>query len=232
MRYFNYVFVLTLSLFLFSCQWTSNDPKSINDENHKVEVEEVIQANAYTYLKVKEGSNLYWIAAAKINVNAGDVLLYRGRLEMNNFESKDLNKKFDKIYFVEEIQKLADKGADAMDVKRIHTMMPKQDKVDISIDAPEAGISIADLIENKDNYKNQKVIVNGIVTKVNNGIMGKNWVHIQDGTEYNGLYDLVLTTQEIIEQGDTLIFEGTVRTNKDFGSGYKYDVILEEVFVK
>ena len=68
----------------------------------------------------------------------------------------------------------------------------------------------------------------GKVTKVNSGILGKNWVHIQDGTEAEGNFDLTVTTQETAKVGDVVVVQGKITLNKDFGSGYKYDVIMEE----
>ena len=58
--------------------------------------------------------------------------------------------------------------------------------------------------------------------------MGKNWVHFQDGTSYEGAYDLMITTQENAQVGDVVIFEGVISLDKDFGAGYFYNVILEE----
>jgi hypothetical protein len=61
--------------------------------------------------------------------------------------------------------------------------------------------------------------------------MGKNWVHIQDGTEYNGQYDLTITTQEKVNVGDVVVFEGIISLNKDFGFGYAYDILMENAKV-
>jgi len=68
--------------------------------------------------------------------------------------------------------------------------------------------------------------------KVNNGIMGKNWIHIQDGTANNDDYDLTLTTQNKANKGDVITIEGTVYLKKEFGAGYSYDLIIEEATIK
>jgi len=57
--------------------------------------------------------------------------------------------------------------------------------------------------------------------------MGRNWVHLQDGTKHGEKYDVTLTTRDAVDVGDEVVFMGTVVLNKDFGSGYKYDLILE-----
>ena len=58
--------------------------------------------------------------------------------------------------------------------------------------------------------------------------MGKNWVHLQDGTGEPGNDDLLVTTQEEVAVGDVVVFEGTIVLNKDFGSGYSYEILMEE----
>ena len=76
-----------------------------SSSNHVFEVTEVIQATSYTYLKVKENMMERWVAVTKQDANVGDVYYYDSALEMNNFTSKDLNRTFDKIYFVNQISK-------------------------------------------------------------------------------------------------------------------------------
>ena len=63
--------------------------------------------------------------------------------------------------------------------------------------------------------------------------MGKNWVHLQDGTNFEGAYDLMITCQDNVAIGNVVIFEGVITLDKDFGAGYFYKVILEDaVLVK
>ncbi|MHC4961738.1 MAG: OB-fold nucleic acid binding domain-containing protein, partial [Planctomycetota bacterium] len=81
---------------------------------------------------------------------------------------------------------------------------------------------------NRTAYANTVVRIKGQVTKVNLGIMGKNWIHLQDGTGDTGSNDLLVTTQETVTLGDIVIFEGTIALNKDFGSGYSYEVLMED----
>ena len=95
-----------------------------------------------------------------------------------------------------------------------------------------AVISIADLLENKKNYTGRKIIVTGQVTKYSSGILGKNWVHITDGTSYIGKSDLVLTTDKTLKVGDKVTFEGILSADKDFGNGYFFEVIVEDAKVK
>ena len=93
--------------------------------------------------------------------------------------------------------------------------------------------SLKELFDNHDQYGGKKVVVKGECVKVNNQIMGRNWVHIQDGTKDGDTpYDLTITTQEEATIGDELTFEGVITLNKDFGGGYTYDVIMEKAKLK
>ena len=99
---------------------------------------------------------------------------------------------------------------------------------DVSVKPAEGGITIAELFARKDSYAGKTVKIRGQVTKYNAAIMKKNWVHIQDGSEYSGKFDLTATTDMEVAVGDIITLEGTVALNKDFGYGYSYDVLLED----
>jgi len=76
--------------------------------------------------------------------------------------------------------------------------------------------------------------VRGKVAKVSAGIMGKNWIHLQDGSgnQKKGTHNLVVTSQDLPAVGDVVTMGGTFYKDKDFGSGYRYDVIVEEAVIK
>jgi hypothetical protein len=77
------------------------------------------------------------------------------------------------------------------------------------------------------------VTVRGKVVKVNGGIMGKNWLHVRDGSGAEGTNDLTVTTSgELPELGTIVVVTGPVTLDKDFGMGYQYAVILEDAEVK
>jgi len=42
----------------------------------------------------------------------------------------------------------------------------------------------------------------------------------------------VVTTKDTPTVGQTVLIEGTVSTNKDFGAGYTYAVIVEKAAIK
>lgn len=97
----------------------------------------------------------------------------------------------------------------------------------------DGGKTIAELFAEKDALAGQPVTVRGKVVKVNAGIMGKNWLHVRDGSGAEGTNDLTVTTAgELPAVGDTVVVTGPVTLNKDFGMGYAYDVIVEDAEVK
>jgi hypothetical protein len=194
---------------------------------HTVEVQEVIQGNSYTYLNVKDEDSTSWIAISKSEMEVGETISYKNPLAMKNFTSKELERTFETIYFVGRIDKESSSSVSEQNPQSPH-QKPAVETKEISIEPIEGGISIAELYSNRTAYANTVVRIKGQVTKVNLGIMGKNWIHLQDGTGDTGSNDLLVTTQETVALGDIVIFEGTIALNKDFGSGYSYEVLMED----
>jgi hypothetical protein len=104
----------------------------------------------------------------------------------------------------------------------------RSDKLDTSIEHEEGTISIAELYENPSAYEGKTIRVKGEVAKFNAQIMERNWIHIQDGTEFDGKYDLTLTSQQNFMVGMVVTVEGILALNRDFGYGYSYELLLEE----
>jgi len=236
--------VLT-ALMMFSCRQKEQEPQeqqaqqqmqtppqmmsAAGGDLHTAEVHEVVQATSYTYLNVKEGDRAYWMAIAKKDIKPGETISYAGGLPMKNFESKELQRTFETIYFVDRL--LGDEPS-AMAAQQpmgaSHSMKPVIDKQEVAIEPAEGGMTIAELFGNRASYGDKTVLIKGKVTKVNRAIMDRNWVHIQDGTSDAGNYDLTITTSADVNVGDVVTFEGKITLNKDFGSGYSYEVIMEE----
>ena len=194
---------------------------------HTVVVQKVVQGNSYTYLKVKEGETVNWVATGKTEIQEGETISFKNPLEMKNFTSKELGKTFETIFFLGKIYKGSIPSASEHPAIE-PTPKPSVKKEEIAIEPVEGGVSIGELFSNRDAYANKVVRIKGQVTKVNLSIMGKNWVHLQDGTGDAGSNDLLVTTQEVVSVGDAVVFEGTVALNKDFGAGYSYELLMEE----
>lgn len=217
-------------LVVFSCQNqnTKNELTILPEGNHRVEIIDIEQTPSYTYLQVDEDGEEYWMAVTQQDFSKGDVVYHLGGLEMKGFESKDLQKIFERILFVSDISKEPIYSTKQMVNGQTEPSKPNLKKAEVSVDTPEGGISIGDLFTNRTNYKDQEVIVSGQVMKVNMAIMDRNWVHIQDGTGDETNFDLTVTTQHTPKVGDVVVYRGKVALNKDFGMGYSYELILEE----
>ncbi len=91
--------------------------------------------------------------------------------------------------------------------------------------------SIAELHQEKAQLKGQQVQLQGKVVKVNNGILNRNFIHLQDGTGEKGTNDLTVTSEQTAEVGDQVKVVGTVTLDLDFGSGYTYPLIVEKATI-
>jgi predicted RNA-binding protein len=169
-------------------------------------------------------------------VNTGDVFYYDEALQMTNFHSKDLDRTFDVIYFVNQISKNPIGNGPVGGMQGMGGMMgnPHSGKVEtgqnsnIQLEKSGEEITISEIFGNRADFSGKEVEIRGVVVKVNKQIMGKNWIHIQDGTNSNGKFDLTITTQQLAEVNDEVTFKGKITLEKDFGSGYFYDVIMED----
>lgn len=104
----------------------------------------------------------------------------------------------------------------------------KAGREELTIEKADGGITIAELFSNRKDYSGKTVKIKGKVTKVNPEIMGKNWIHLQDGTIFEEEFDLTVTSDVIPETGSIVTIEGKVALDKDFGYGYTYPIMLEE----
>jgi hypothetical protein len=93
--------------------------------------------------------------------------------------------------------------------------------------------TVEEIVTQRTQLKDKPVAVHGKVVKFHAAIMGKNWVHLRDGTgsQAQGSNDVLVTTQDQTRPGDVVTARGTVRINKDFGSGYAYPVLIEEATI-
>ncbi|MBK9109661.1 MAG: hypothetical protein IPM92_15130 [Saprospiraceae bacterium] len=196
------------------------------ETSHKVLVEEVLQTSKYTYLYVKEGELSQWIAISKADVSKGAEVVYTGGLKMKAFQSSELNRTFDELLLVSNIKLAGAQNPNLFDeLQKGKTDGPKE-----KIQAVAGAVKIAEIFSNPEKYKGKKIIVSGRCTKINFQIMGKNWIHLED--ESGSKSTLTITSQDAIEAGRSGVFEGVIALNKDFGAGYKYDVIMEEAKLK
>lgn len=222
---------------LTSCEETTKKSTSAVESNFDLSgvIQEVIQTSDYTYCLVKDGSSEHWIAFSRTPMEVGQTIYFNQGLEMIDFNSKALDRVFPSVFFIQDVS--TDPNAtssigNSMMQQSPQPQKPKIVKKDINVEKADGGISIAELFTNKADYEGKKVIVRGKVTKISKGlIMDRNWIHIQDGTDSNGVFDLTITTMETVNVDAVVTFKGTIYLNKDFGAGYKYDLIMEEAVV-
>jgi len=197
---------------------------------HKVEVEDKIDASQYTYMQVSENENEYWIAVPQMQVEEGDILYFSKSMEMKNFQSKTLNRTFESVLFVDDISRNLPNNKPQMPTS--HPKVNATQKVNVTVEPLKDGKTIEQIYIEKGSLAGKPVRVRGMVTKYNPGIMDMNWIHIQDGTGNENNYDIVVTTKDPAEMGKLIIVEGTVALNKDYGSGYSYDIVIENAKIK
>ena len=199
----------------------------------KGEVLEVKDVESYTYLRLKTRDGETWAAVAKVPVKKGAEVTLENVMVMNNFESKSLKKTFPTILF----GNLSGAGGSAPqaanEVAMAHSGLAKtMDSGDIHV--PKASganaLTVAEIMTKADELKGKPVLVRGKVVKYNPAIMGKNWIHLRDGSgsAANNTNDVLVTSTSQAKLGDILTVKGIVSINKDFGSGYSYKVLIEE----
>lgn len=193
------------------------------------EVLEVQDIESYTYLRLKTRNGETWAAVGRTPVKKGATVTIEDAMVVNNFESRSLKKTFPTIVF----GSLAGTGANP------HAGMARPADASVTPVAPDAKVAkasgpnaktVAEIITQAASLKDKTVLVRGKVVKYNAGIMGKNWIHLRDGSgsAADRTNDVLITSLNAVKVGDVVTARGIVRTDKDFGSGYVYKVIVEE----
>jgi len=223
---------LVLPIFLFMAGCGNNDTNSdekvqssdMQSSSRSGEVMDKIDAGNYSYLQLKENDQVYWAAVPTMQIENGEQIFFSDYMEMKNFKSETLDRTFESLLFVNDANKVADKKT----LQMAHANLKPDNEMEISVEPLEDGKTLAQIFSEKESLKNKTVKVRGKVVKFNGGIMNRNWIHIQDGTDNEGEYDLLITSKESVKVGDTITAEGTLATDKDFGAGYFYPVLIED----
>lgn len=188
------------------------------------EVLEVQEVESYTYLRLKTREGETWAAVNRAPVRKGATVTIEDAMVVSNFESRSLKKTFQTIVF----GSLAGTNPQGGMAKAADTTIAPDEKV-AKASGPNAK-TVAEIITQAAGLKDKPVLVRGKVVKYNAGIMGKNWVHLRDGSgsASSNTNDVLITSVNAVKVGDVVTAKGIVRTDKDFGSGYVYKVIVEE----
>jgi hypothetical protein len=191
---------------------------------------EVKDVDSYTYIRLKTKDGETWAAVSTAPLKVGATVTIGDAMVMKNFESKSLKKTFPSIVF----GNLAGSNKSAGDP---HAGSPKvADTTPIKV--PKAtganARTVAEVITKSAELKDKPVRVRGKVVKYSGAIMGKNWIHLRDGsgTDADNTNDILVTSATPAKLGDVVTVAGVVRVNKDFGAGYSYKVLIEEATIQ
>ena len=205
--------------------------ENVVSEVREITVVEAIPSIKYLYIQAKENNRNYWIATGPTEVEVGAKYYYNEALIMYNFESQEMERIFDTIYLVTQLVPESHGKAltinNPKDFKTVNKSGENDEEVsnDNTPVNKVTKISIVQLLADPGKFKNQTVEISGTCTKINMGIMGKNWIHLKDHKNREG--SVVVTSEESAAPGDTLTIQAQVSLNRDFGAGYRYDILLE-----
>lgn len=199
----------------------------------KGEVLETMNAGGYTYLRLKTPAGETWAAVNRATVSKGAAVTLEKVMVMHDFESKSLKKTFPKILFANLAATTGGAAGGNADMAAAHAGLVKTKNAE-PINVPKASganaRTVAEIVKKAGELKDKPVLVRGKVVKYNAGIMGKNWIHLRDGSgaESDESNDILVTTTQQAKLADVVTVQGSVRTNKDFGGGYTYKVMIED----
>ena len=223
---------------------------------------ETMDAAGYTYIKVATDAGEKWVAVNQTPVTVGEEVTYMDGMVMQNFFSKTLDRTFPEIIFSSGLVGAgaasqapppasgsgAESFSQALTSESPFTAPPGAEMAtgsqkaivpfaEIKVEkAPgENSYTVAEIFSKAAELNGKSVVVRGKVMKVSPRIMGRNWIHIQDGTgsPAENTHDLVITTSvEPETDWDIITMEGILAANKDFGSGYTYAVLIEDANIK
>ena len=223
-KFVKYCFVL----FIFVGSLYAQEKKQ-----HSGQVLDTMNSGGYTYMKINENKNIYWIAVRETKVNKGDTYAFNEQAWMTNFKSTSLNKTFDRILFASpvspnaaltwgEVLKPKAKSVETKSVKKIVKNTKTQS------DAKAGAIAL--IISKRVALKDKSILVKGEVVKVSRGIMNTSWVHIQDS---NGDKLIFRAAKEDVAVGDKVEATGILNIDVDYGYGYTYEtIVIKSTFKK
>jgi hypothetical protein len=205
---------------------------------------EAIDGGSYTYVRVRSDRGDIWAATLKFPVSVGETVIVPLENPMRGFKSPTMKREFDLVYFASQISKPGETastaaaapaalppGHPATSSASPNAAPPTEPAAKLiePIAAAPGGISIASVWADRKTLSGKLVTVRGKIVKYNPGIMGLNWLHVQDGSGAvaDGTHDLTITTTNDAKAGDIVTITGTVVVDKNFGAGYGYAVMLQ-----
>ncbi len=222
--------LLAICMMVFaSLSWAGEDMVHPSVKGEVLEVK-IVDNFTYLHLKTKDGET--WAAVVNAKASKGETVTIENVSVMENFESKSLKRTFKTILFGT-LAGASNSAPKSPTLGAAFSASPAR-KLDTINDAPVPkasganAMTVAEIVANGAKLKGKPVVVSGRVVKYNADIMGKNWIHLRDGSAPGDAGDILVTTASKASVGDILTVKGVVNTDQDFGAGYAYRVLIEE----
>jgi len=219
---------LLVSAALVATAWSKESPTAAPMTGTVLNgtVLEVKDVDSYTYVRLKTKEGETWAAVGKSALKKGASVSIENTIVMTNFESKTLKKTFPSIVF-------GTLAVSAKETASAHAGVSKvQDSTPIKVTKATGANArtIAEIVAQGKDLKDKPVELHAQVVKFSPAIMGKNWIHLRDGTgsAADGSNDILVTSSGNTKVGDVITVTGVVRVDKDFGAGYAYKVLIED----
>jgi len=195
-------------------------------------VAETMLSGGYVYVRLEEDGT--WLASTPVPLSVGDRISYADSATMKNFRSRTLDRTFDYILFVNKLEVV--NQPDAAEQAAVARTNPHVAKSTGTATAPQtgeiipldSGKTIAGILAEYKQLKDQQVALRARVMKVSPNILGKNWITLQDGTGTAPDNQLMATSSDVVAVGNLVTVRGVIHTDVDLGSGYRYAVLLED----
>ena len=236
--------IALLATFGTHVAWAAGDVTPPAVPTMKGKVLEVKDVAAYTYLRLKTADGETWAAVNKSAVKKGAEVTIDNPMVMRNFESKSLKRTFDTIVFGTLADATGAVAADphmvpgaspiGADFDHIHggwAKTPDVGTVKVAKAEGADGRTVAEVNTGRLALKDKRVTIRARVVKVTANVMGKNWIHLRDGSGSAADHsnEILATSKDEPKVGDVIIAKGVVRTDVNLGSGYVYKVLVEDV---
>ena len=189
------------------------------------EVLEVKSVDAYSYLRLRTADGEIWAAVNRADVKQGERVTVSNEMVMTNFHSRALNVTFERIVF----GSLSGNDRAAATAHAGEAKAPDLSDVRVPKASGADAHTVAEIATGRAALKDKPVAVRGKVVRYTPGVMGKNWLHLRDGTgsAADQTDDIVVTTQDEANVGDVVLARGVVRTDVALGAGYAFKVLVE-----
>jgi hypothetical protein len=224
--------VAVLLLLCFGLGQAAGKPEPESTGTISGKVLEAKDVDSYTYLRLKTVDGEVWAAVAKVPVKLGDDVTIEDVALMQNFVSRSLDRTFDEIYFGIVGEKATGTTAAGVDMAAMHASVARSTDVgDVNVARATGPIAhtVAEIVAGRVDLNDTTVVVRGKVVKFTPDVLGKNWIHLRDGSgsAADGTNDVLVVTADVAGIGDVVLIKGAVHADRDLGSGYAYKVLIE-----